>query len=137
MDDCFMTDDSYMTAAVFMALLFRNEELGLIDLFLHNMIVSVFIAPDAGWGLRFLSWIRDVMKENDITDRGHIPAKIKFTPNDSAGNGSAMRVSPIAYMSNSLEECKELTREITSVTNNHPCGDRGWIVSQEVKTIHF
>ena len=31
-----------------------------------------------------------------------------------------MRVSPIPYLSSSLEECKALTRRITGVTHDHP-----------------
>lgn len=61
------------------------------------------------------------MKENGISPTDlNIPSKMKFTPNDSAGNGSAMKVSPIPYFSNSMERCKDLTHKITGVTHNHP-----------------
>lgn len=50
----------------------------------------------------------------------HEKEEIRNSLNGSAGNGSAMRVSPIPYLSSSLEECKALTRRITGVTHDHP-----------------
>ena len=46
-------------------------------------------------------------------------------PYNSFGNGSAMRVSPVVYFAKSLEEVKELSRIVTSVTHNHPEGIKG------------
>ena len=36
-----------------------------------------------------------------------------------------MRVSPVAYVAKSIEEVKELSRIVTSVTHNHPEGIKG------------
>lgn len=81
----------------------------------------MLLHPDAGWGLRFLSWIRGIVEENGIALFNlHEKSGIRYRPNDSAGNGSAMRVSPIPYLSSSLEETKDLTRRITRVTHGHP-----------------
>ena len=81
----------------------------------------MLLHPDAGWGLRFLSWIRGIVEENGITLFNlHEKSGILYRPNGSAGNGSAMRVSPIPYLSSSMEECKALTRRITGVTHDHP-----------------
>ncbi len=46
-------------------------------------------------------------------------------PYNSWGNGSAMRVSPVAYVSSSLEEVLELSRISAEVTHNHPEGIKG------------
>lgn len=122
-DECFPTDDSYMTAAVFQALFLVDRVPGrdLTSRYLRQIMWAVRFYPDAGWGLKFIGWIRGVMEENGISlIKLDIPNKIKFTPNDSAGNGSAMKVSPIPYFSTSMEQCKDLTHEITRVTHDHP-----------------
>lgn len=46
-------------------------------------------------------------------------------PYNSWGNGSAMRVSPVALYANSLEEALELARTTAIVTHNHPEGVKG------------
>lgn len=48
---------------------------------------------------------------------------------NSCGNGSAMRVSAIGELSNSLEECKELAKISAEVTHNHEEGIKGAIVT--------
>ena len=121
-EDCFTTDDTLMTVASFKAAFSRNAGgTSLEELFLRETIQAVLLHPDAGWGLRFLSWIRGIVEENGIAvhNAGSMEG-IRYCPNGSAGNGSAMRVSPIPYLSLSLEECKALTRRITGVTHDHP-----------------
>ncbi len=46
-------------------------------------------------------------------------------PYNSCGNGSAMRVSPVAIYATSLEECLELAKQSAEVTHNHPEGIKG------------
>ena len=48
-----------------------------------------------------------------------------LAPYNSFGNGSAMRVSPVAYYAKDIEECKKLSREVTEITHNHPEGIKG------------
>lgn len=62
-----------------------------------------------GYGGRFLGWSLSTKKE----------------PYNSLGNGSAMRVSPIAYVASSLEEALYLAKESAIVTHNHPEGIKG------------
>lgn len=62
-----------------------------------------------GYGSRFYFWAMLNKKESY----------------NSMGNGSAMRVSPIGYISNSLEEVMELAKLSASVTHNHPEGIKG------------
>ena len=49
-------------------------------------------------------------------------------PYNSCGNGSAMRVSPVAYYAHSLEEAESLAIEVTQITHNHPEGIKGAVV---------
>ncbi|MBR3455373.1 MAG: DUF1810 family protein [Bacteroidaceae bacterium] len=63
----------------------------------------------AGYGGRFTSWL--LSKEPQ--------------PYNSWGNGSAMRVSPVALYANTLEEALELARTSANVTHNHPEGVKG------------
>ena len=65
--------------------------------------------PDAGYGKMFSKWL---MSNNP-------------QPNNSFGNGSAMRVSPVGLYANSLEEALELARITASVSHNHPDGIKG------------
>ena len=65
--------------------------------------------PDAGYGKMFSKWL---MSDNP-------------QPNNSFGNGSAMRVSPVGLYANSLEEALELARITASVSHNHSEGIKG------------
>ncbi len=124
---CQFTDDSLLTVAVFEALKMREE-----GRLLHNLentvlaltLKSVFENPDAGWGLRFLSWARFVMADSGLSSVDELldldRPPLVYESNKSCGNGAAMKISPVAYFAKSLEECKELTKRITSVTHDHP-----------------
>lgn len=65
--------------------------------------------PKAGFGQRFREWGKDD----------------SYEPLNSYGNGSAMRVSPIAYWKDTLEEVLELATQSTKITHNHPEGVKG------------
>ena len=65
--------------------------------------------PDAGFGCMFFKWL-----ESDI-----------MGPYNSFGNGSAMRVSPVALVAGSLEEAERLATWSAEVTHNHPEGVKG------------
>lgn len=65
--------------------------------------------PNAGYGGRFIQWIFDESSE----------------PYGSWANGSAMRVSPCAWVANSLNEAQELAELSAIVTHNHPEGLKG------------
>lgn len=49
----------------------------------------------------------------------------KMEPYESKGNGAAMRVSPVAYYANSLEETLELAKISAEVTHNSTEGIKG------------
>lgn len=65
--------------------------------------------PKAGFGQRFREWGKDD----------------SYEPLNSYGNGSAMRVSPVAYWKDTLDKVIELATKSTHVTHNHPEGVKG------------
>jgi ADP-ribosylglycohydrolase family protein len=65
--------------------------------------------PNAGYGGGFKRWLNDCHPK----------------PYNSYGNGSAMRVSPIAFYAQSLEETLRLATISAEVTHNHPEGIKG------------
>ncbi|MBP5255353.1 MAG: ADP-ribosylglycohydrolase family protein [Lachnospiraceae bacterium] len=106
------TDDSVMTVAVADALLSVPEDAD--DETVKAALVQSMQAwgrryPDAGYGLRFLRWLR--------LEKPH--------PYGSWGNGSAMRVSAAGWLYGSLEETRRAARLTAEVTHNHPEGIKG------------
>lgn len=100
------TDDTVMTLAIADWLLGnKNSKQYLIDTvqYYGNMY------PNAGYGGRFISWL----VEN--------PPK----PYGSWANGSAMRVSPCAWVADSLEETQELAKLSAIISHDHPEGIKG------------
>ncbi len=65
--------------------------------------------PDRGYGGRFAGWIESRNPQ----------------PYNSYGNGSAMRVSPVGYYAQSLDEAMQLAQVSAEVTHNHPEGIKG------------
>ena len=101
------TDDTVMTLAVAEWLMTDSEhsERGLIECM--QRLGRKY--PNAGYGGMFRRWLN--------TDNPE--------PYNSFGNGSAMRVSPVALYANSMEEALELARITASVSHNHPEGIKG------------
>lgn len=62
-----------------------------------------------GYGVRFVQWIVSSNPQ----------------PYGSFGNGSAMRVSPVGYYAQTLDEALELAKISAEVTHNHPEGIKG------------
>lgn len=65
--------------------------------------------PRAGYGKNFTLWAT-------FERRGL---------SNSWGNGSAMRVSPVAYVGNDLDTVLQMAAESAAVTHNYPEGIRG------------
>lgn len=115
-----MTDDSLLTIAIFLALkknlpfkvaLNNKEKLELdVKTELTKMVKS---NPVAGYGYKFLEWAYLDCLVKDKKGYG------------SFGNGGAMRVSSVPYLSSSLEECEEITKIVTNVTHNSIEGVNG------------
>lgn len=114
---CSFTDDSVMTLAVAKALLESrgNRISNLLDISaLRNNTVKYMQEvggryPNCGYGQMFWLWLH---KKNP-------------KPYQSFGNGAAMRVSPVAYAANSMEECIAFSEAVTKVSHDHPEGMKG------------
>ena len=105
------TDDSVMTIAVAEALL---DSTGKSDDEIRDALVSSMRKwgkryPGAGYGGRFYSWLKAKNPE----------------PYGSYGNGSAMRVSSVGWLYDTLEETRRIARLTAEVTHNHPEGIKG------------
>ena len=109
------TDDSVMTIAVAEALLDAREkgvetdESGVKKLLVDSMRRWGNKYPYAGYGGRFIYWLRDR----------------NMGPYGSYGNGSAMRVSAAGWLYSSLETTRKMARWTAEVTHNHPEGIKG------------
>ena len=101
-DECRFTDDTVLTVAVAERILRGGEY---VDLF-HDYFDSY---PQAGYGQSFALWAGDRRRE----------------PYNSWGNGSAMRVSPVAYAFDTLDEVLDEARRSAEVTHDHEDGVRG------------
>jgi type I restriction enzyme M protein len=108
--NCFFTDDSVMTFAVFNALSkCKGKYAKLEDLAVKEMQKYGKKYPNMSYGGRFALWLREKNPQ----------------PYNSFGNGSAMRVSAVPYFASSLDEVKELSRKVTIVSHNHEEGIKG------------
>ena len=98
------TDDSVMTLATAQYLL-DDKKSNYTDM--YRGYGNFY--PHRGYGGMFAEWLK--------TDDPK--------PYNSFGNGSAMRVSPVAYYSESLYEVLEEAKKSAEVTHNHPEGIKG------------
>lgn len=113
-DYCFFTDDSVLTMAIAAALVEWKKTGGdLSALAVDQLLLFGLRYPDCGFGLKFLEWI----------------PSLDHRPYDSWGNGSAMRVSPVGWVANSLDEAIAMSDAVTRVTHNHPEGMAGAAVT--------
>lgn len=106
----FFTDDTVLTCAVAKALLICDgnfSNLGNQTIFCMQKLCSQH--QNCGYGQMFYRWLKESAPK----------------PYNSFGNGSAMRVSSVAYAANSLKEVIKLSKKVTEVTHNHPEGLKG------------
>jgi ADP-ribosylglycohydrolase len=96
------TDDSVLTVAVADCLLHGRDY---VDAF-HDYFGCY---PNAGYGFRFFGWASAGQRQ----------------PYNSWGNGSAMRVSPVAYAFASFDDVLEHAARSARVTHDHPEGVKG------------
>jgi len=96
------TDDSVLTVAVAEWILTGQD---LVHL-LHTYYEAY---PGRGYGMMFHRWARGRVRE----------------PYNSFGNGAAMRVSPVGFAFESIEEVLAWSKRSAEVTHNHPEGVRG------------
>ena len=106
------TDDTVMTLAVAKAFM-DTEDVSDDKAVKANLVASMrelgAAYPDAGYGGRFSHWLT---AENP-------------KPYHSYGNGSAMRVSSVAWIFDTIEEVRRAARLSAEVTHNHSEGIKG------------
>ena len=115
---CRYTDDSMMTVAVAEALM---DSWGQPDMMRRKALIDSMQKwgkryPDAGYGGKFKQWIYSENPE----------------PYNSWGNGSAMRVSSVGWLYDTLEETQVVAKDTASVTHNHPEGIKGAVATASV-----
>lgn len=103
----FFTDDTVLTVAIANIVLDNDfSEQNIIRRFKEWVLKY----KDKGYGVAFMQkWINNTNPE----------------PYNSMGNGSAMRISPIALYYTEWEDIEEKTIKCTQVTHNHPEGIKG------------
>lgn len=106
------TDDSVMTVAVADGLMKAGldaDEATIKREVIRSMKEWGRKYPSAGYGGRFIRWL---LSSDD-------------SPYNSWGNGSAMRVSSVGWLYNSIERTREVARWTAEVTHNHLEGIKG------------
>ena len=99
--DCFFTDDSVLTLATMDAITNNVPYEDSYFKFATNY-------PGRGYGGGFRRWLQSDLK-----------------PYNSFGNGAGMRVSPVGWAFDTLEEVIHQATESAKVTHNHPEGIKG------------
>ena len=104
------TDDTVMTIAVAEAFMGAPDD---EDVIFTRLVDAMrkwgHRYPDAGYGLRFCRWLDSLDPQ----------------PYNSFGNGSAMRVSPVAWLFDDLDTVRRMARLSAAVTHNHSEGIKG------------
>lgn len=99
---CRFTDDTVLTVALADSLLHGAPYVDLLKRYYRAY-------PRAGYGGSFHQWAQSERSD----------------PYNSWGNGSAMRVSPVGFAFDTLDEVLEQAKRSAEVTHNHPEGIKG------------
>jgi ADP-ribosyl-[dinitrogen reductase] hydrolase len=103
-EGCDFTDDTICTVAIADAILNgRSYQESLLDW------CRRYPSPKGAYGGRFAGWIHSLDPQ----------------PYNSFGNGSAMRVSPVAWLFDNLSQILEEAEKTALPTHNHPEGIKG------------
>lgn len=101
-DDSRFTDDTVLTVAVADCLLTGSS-------YVHKFHEYTLAYPNRCYGAGFWHWVQSGSRE----------------PYNSWGNGAAMRVSPVGFAFDTLDDVLREARRSAEVTHNHPEGVRG------------
>ena len=96
------TDDTILTIAIADSILNNKDYVSTLKKYGRSY-------PNAGYGGMFINWLGSDTLE----------------PYNSFGNGSAMRVSPVGFAFDTLEEVLAQAEKSAAVTHNHPEGIKG------------
>jgi len=99
---CRFTDDTVLTVALADSLLHDTRFVGLLKVYYR-------VYPNAGYGGTFHQWAQSE----------------RLDPYNSWGNGSAMRVSPVGFAFDTLDDVLEQAKRSAEVTHDHPEGIKG------------
>ena len=99
---CRLTDDTVLTIALADSILHGTRYVDLLKRYFRAY-------PHAGYGASFHQWAQSRDAQ----------------PYNSWGNGSAMRVSPVGFACETLEEVLEQAQRRAEVTHDHPVGIKG------------
>lgn len=110
-DICGFTDDTVMTIAIVKTLLdFKHDNTKSLSSYaIINMQKYGRAYDDAGFGSWFYEWL--------FIDNPK--------PNNSFGNGAAMRIAPVGYVANSIEQLEKMVKDVTIVSHNNVEAIRG------------
>ncbi len=100
--NCHFTDDTVLTIAVADCILNEKD-------FAQTIWEYGNAYPHSGYGKMFKNWL----------------ASDNPQPYNSYGNGSAMRVSPVGFACQNMEEVLKVAAQSAEVTHNHPEGIKG------------
>ncbi len=104
------TDDTVLTIAIANALLLtKGKKENIENCFIESMRYYGRLFPRASYGQKFILWLyaKDPKAYHSL------------------GNGSAMRVSPIAWAYDTLDEVEDVAAISASVSHNHEEGIKG------------
>lgn len=99
---CRFTDDTVLTVALAEAIIWDKDYGQLLKEYYYRY-------PNAGYGGTFIKWA----------------ARPYTEPYNSFGNGAAMRISPVGFWFDTLDEVLAKAEQYTAVTHNHPEGIKG------------
>jgi ADP-ribosylglycohydrolase len=99
---CHPTDDTVLTVALADSILNGTDYVRCLKEYFARY-------PHVGYGGSFVRWAMS----------------ISTSPYNSWGNGSAMRVNPVGFAYESLEDVLERAKQSAEVTHNHPEGVKG------------
>jgi len=102
--ECNFTDDTICTVAIADAVMNGKSYKESLQYWCRR-----YPDPMGGYGSRFYSWFNSDNPQ----------------PNNSCGNGSAMRVSPIGWLFDDINQTKEEARKSAEVSHNHEEGIKG------------
>jgi len=110
---CTFTDDTVMTLAVAESIMKCMEKEGnynnLMGYAVEWMHKVGLRYPFCGYGGRFFRWMHGY----------------DWSPYNSCGNGSAMRISAVGDIAKTVDEAKDLAYKLTAITHNHEEGLKG------------
>lgn len=114
------TDDTAMTKSICESLL-KRKKFDPVDI-ATRFAKEYKTNPNRGYGMSVVD-IFQVWQSHKIKDENvYTPSLKQFNGSGSYGNGGAMRVSPVALVTKTTDECLELARQTALLTHSNRGG---------------